>query len=108
MQRLGRNTVDDYKHFGPGHDLGFPGKPFFLDLEWCDATPPPGSDYTRWSMRQRPGIEPECSFIVFVTGADAKTGGHPIPMTALPLMTSSRRPSLSASGHARGNRNRAR
>src|SRR5262245_9667366 len=72
---------DYYQQLGPAHDVGIQGKPFPLDLEWCDATPPPGSDYTRWSVRQRPGIEPECSFIVVLTGSAAKTGAHTIAVT---------------------------
>jgi hypothetical protein len=69
--------MDDYQPLGPAHDIGFPRKQFFLDLEWCDATPPPGGDYTRFSVRQRPGVAPECSFVVIVTGSPAKSGAHP-------------------------------
>jgi hypothetical protein len=73
--------MDDYQPLGPAHDIGFPRKQFFLDLEWCDATPPPGGDYTRFSVRQRPGVAPECSFVVIVTGSPAKSGAHPLPAT---------------------------
>jgi hypothetical protein len=71
--------MDDYQQLGPAHDIGVPGKPFLLDAEWCDATPPPGGSYTKLSVRQRPGVAPECSFIVIVTGSAAKSGAHSIP-----------------------------
>ncbi len=73
--------MDDYQPLGPAHDIGFPSKQFFLDLEWCDATPPPGGDYARLSVRQRPGVAPECSFVVIVTGSAANGGAHPMPAT---------------------------
>jgi hypothetical protein len=75
------NSLDDYQQLGHAHDIGIPGKPFFLDAEWCDATPPPEGDYTRWSVRQRPSGAPECSFVVFLTGSTAKSGAYAIPST---------------------------
>jgi hypothetical protein len=79
MLVIEETPMHDYQPLGPAHDIGFPSKQFFLDLEWCDATPPPGGDYTRFSVRQRPGVAPECSFVVIVTGFAAKSGAHSMP-----------------------------
>jgi hypothetical protein len=84
--RCRETPMDEYQPLGAAHDIGFPRKQFFLDLEWCDATPPPHGDYTRFSVRQRPGVAPECSFVVIVTGSAPNSGAHPMaPTEALKL-----------------------
>ena len=79
--RCRETPMDEYQPLGAAHDIGFPRKQFFLDLEWCDATPPPHGDYTRFSVRQRPGVTPECSFVVIVTGSAPNSGARPTAAT---------------------------